>query len=269
METIIILKNYIGTGYLFFFYLAAIVYLLVTEKDKRFRALLIYAPMALLFIFLLPLTHKFYVLAGLDGETYYRFLWLLPLGVTIAYSGLKLFAGQTKALYHYIGLIAVCFVIILSGSYVYANPHISRAENLYNLPHVTMNVCDFILADAEFDHVIAVFPKEHVSYVRQYTSHIRLAYGRDMLVERWGFSNQIYDIMEKHEIIDIPTLLEYTRPNEVNYIVIHWSRATDANPENYGLILLDQVDGMLIYRDEVVAEQIRGTFGPYYPRFWQ
>jgi len=268
LENLEIIKNYIGNGHIFFLYLIAVIYLLITEKEKQLRILIIYVPMSILFFFLLPLTRWLYVAVGLDGETYYRILWLLPMGISIAYAGFKLYAGFNKVYLRIISIVVVCAVIVISGSYVYKNPHISRAENLYNMPQVTINVCDFILADAEFDHIWAVFPKEHVSFVRQYSSLIRLAYGRDVLVDRWIIESPIYDLMEKQDIIDIPALLEFTREKNVNYIVFHWTRSVSDNPENYGLLLLDQIDGMLIYRDEVVAQKIRETYGPYYPRWW-
>ena len=268
LECFDILTNYIGTGYLSYLYLAATAYLIFTEKEKRLRALIIYIPLTIIFLFLLPFTRWLYITSGLDQETYYRILWLIPLAITIAYAGCKLYTSITHVIYRYITLFALTFAIILTGTYVYNSPNISRAENLYNLPGATINVCDFILEDAEFDFIHVVFPKEHVHFVRQYTSLMRIAYGRDILVDRWGFADPIYDIMENHDVIDIPSLLEYTRPKLINYIVIHWTRATSDNPENYGLTLLDQVDGLLIYRDEIVALEIRETIGPYYPRWW-
>jgi len=267
-ENIEIIRDYIGNGYIFFLYLITVLYLRITEKEKHLRFIIIYAPVAVLLLFLLPLTRWLYVTVGLDGETYYRILWLLPMGITISYAGYKLYAGCNKVYLRLSVLIIVSVLIIFCGSFVYKNPHISRAENLYNMPGATINVCDFILADAEFDHIWAVFPKEHVSFVRQYSSIIRLAYGRDVLVERWNINSPIYDLMENHDIIDIPALLEFTREKNVNYIVVHWTRAVSDNPENYGLLLLDQIDGLLIYRDEVVAQRIRETYGPYYPKWW-
>jgi hypothetical protein len=258
-EIIVVLENYSGGRFIFFLYLAAVVYLLVVEKEKRIRTLLIYAPLTIFVIFLLPFFHWFYVAADLDGETYYRVLWLMPMGVTIAYGGCTLFARHRR-----IGLAVMVAVIALAGTFVYSSPHITRAENLYNIPTATINVCDYILADAEFDYINAAFPKEHVSYVRQYDSTIRLAFGREMLVERWGMYNPVYEAMEGSEIIDVPALLAATRAEQINYIVIHFSRPLSDNPENHGLTLLDQVDGLLIYRDEEVAAFIRWAQEEYY-----
>ncbi|MCL2252867.1 MAG: hypothetical protein FWC09_00305 [Lachnospiraceae bacterium] len=260
-ECVEILKNYTGARYLFFLYLAAVIYLLFAEKEKRLRALIIYAPLTILFVFLMPLLRWFYIAIDLDQETYYRILWLLPMGITIAYAGCKLFAKHRC-----IGLIVTAVLIALCGTLVYRSPHITRAENLYNIPTVTINVCDFLLADAEFNYINAAFPKEHIHFVRQYTTDISLAYGRAALVERWGFSDHpVYQAMEA-EIIDIPELLLATREREVNYIIIHLTRVTSDDPENYGLVQADLIDGFLIYRDEVTADVIREKYGPYLPK---
>jgi hypothetical protein len=259
LEIINIIKAYSGGRYLFFLYLAALAYLLATEKEKRLRALLVYAPLTILLVFLTPPFRWFYIAADLDGETYYRVLWLLPMGVTIAYAGCALFARHRR-----IGLAVLVAVIVLAGTYVYGSPHITKAENRYKIPTATINVCDYILADAEFDYIHAAFPKEHVQYVRQYDSRIRLAFGRDALVERWGVYNEVYEAMEKSDPIDVPALLEAARALHVNYLVIHFSRALSDNPENLGLTLLDQVDGLVIYRDEEVADFVRWAQNEYY-----
>jgi hypothetical protein len=258
-EIIAILTAYSGGRYLLLLYLAALVYLLFTEKEKRLRALIVYAPLTVLLVFLAPLFRWFYIAADLDGETYYRVLWLLPMGVTIAYAGSALFARHRR-----IGLAVMVAVIGLAGTFVYSSPLVTKAENLYNIPTATINVCDYILADAELDYINAAFPKEHVSYVRQYDSRIRLAFGREMLVERWGMENAVYEAMEGQEIIDVPALLAATRPDKVNYIVIHFSRPLTDNPENHGLTLLAEVDGLLIYRDEEVADFMRWVHEEYY-----
>jgi len=262
MESIIILRDYIGTGFIFFLYLAAFIYLFICEKDRRLRALLIYAPATILLLFLLPPFRQLYILFIKDQETYYRILWLLPLGITIAYAGTKAFQKHRL-----IGLFTLSAIICLAGSFVYKNPHMSRAENAHNIPTVTMNVADHILADAEYDYfILAAFPKEHVSFVRQYDSYIRLPYGREMLVPRWGLYNAVYEAMEGQETIDVAAMLAAGRALEVNYYVIHITRPLSDNPNNFDVMIIAQTDDFLIYRDELIAAQIREKYGPYLER---
>ena len=261
MECIEVLKNYIGGGYLFYLYLAALVYLFFTEKEKRLRALVIYAPLCVLVLFMLPFSRLFYVRYIDDAGTYYRILWLIPVAVTAAHAACRLFAAHRR-----VGLMVTGAAVALAGVLVYKSPHISKAENLYNIPQVTINVSDFLLADAEYLYIHALFPKEHVHYVRQYNADIRLPYGRDILVAAWGMYDGVYEAMEGSEIVDIPALLEETRDMEVNYIIMHGTRPMTDNPNNHGLTIIGHVDDMLIYLDEVMMEQIVEKYGPYLER---
>ena len=74
MESLVIFKLYTGLKFLFVLTLAAFVYLLVTEKNKNFRILFVYAPVLILLLFLFPVSRKLFVAAGLDGATYHG-LW--------------------------------------------------------------------------------------------------------------------------------------------------------------------------------------------------
>ena len=52
------LRQYQGTGLVFVLYLAALLYLLIAETEKEKRILLAYLPLAVLILFLNPLTAK-------------------------------------------------------------------------------------------------------------------------------------------------------------------------------------------------------------------
>ena len=87
MESWVILKNYGGTGFLLLLYVIALGYLLIREKNKYVRSIFVYAPMLLIFGFLFPVSRKLYVAVLNEGNTYYRVLWLLPVSITLAYTG--------------------------------------------------------------------------------------------------------------------------------------------------------------------------------------
>ena len=58
MESLVIFKLYTGLKFLLVLTLVAWVYLLVTEKDRRIRLLLVYAPLIIVVLFLFPLSRK-------------------------------------------------------------------------------------------------------------------------------------------------------------------------------------------------------------------
>lgn len=251
MESLVIFKLYTGLRFLLVLTLLAWIYLLVKEKDKRIRLILVYAPILILLLFFFPLSRKLFVAAGLDGETYYRVIWTIPMGIITIYGACQLFAKHRR-----IGLIVSSALIILCGSYVYQSTYISKAENLYHIPNTVMKICDCITPENENLRVTAVMPPELIHFVRQYDANINMPYGREMLVERWGYYNEVYEVMEKPEIVEMKALLKATRNNYCQYIVMAQDRETDVNPVESGLVLLDTIDGYRIYEDPVTSEVV-------------
>ena len=139
MESLVIFKLYTGLKPLFALSLLMWLFLLVTEKNKRVRIILVYAPVLTLALFLFPVSRKAFVAAGLDGETYYRVLWAIPMGVIFCYGACRLFAEHRG-----IGLLAAGALVVVCGSCVYQSPYITRAENLYHIPDTVVKICDRI-----------------------------------------------------------------------------------------------------------------------------
>ena len=100
-------KNYIGNGAIFLLYLAALLYLIFAEKKKQTRTILVSAPVAVMVLFSFPPFKLLFEVLGLDSETYYRILWLLPMGIIIAYAGVKLFEE-----YVWVGVAVMCILVI-------------------------------------------------------------------------------------------------------------------------------------------------------------
>ncbi len=258
MESVVILKLYTGLRYLAPLYLAGLIYLLITEKEKRIRTLIVYVPMAILAVYLCPLFRWFFVWMDQGGETYYRVLWLLPMGITITYAGCRLFAAHKR-----IGLIVMSLAVMLGGTYVYNSQYISKAENLYHIPQTVVAVCDYLKENEETDYIQAVFPEELVHFVRQYDADIGMPYGRSMLVPQWGYYNAVHEAMEKSEVIDVEALLEATRATLCNYVILHENQPLSDDPATYRMELMSNIDGYLIYKDVEVEQIIIEEYLPY------
>ncbi len=252
MESWVIFKLYGGAGFLTALYLAALIFLLVREREKPVRILFVYLPLFVLFLFFFPLFRKIYVRLMDGGETQYRILWIVPMAMTIARAGclattLLPMRGKhlrVKILTDRILIPAIIgTAIILCGSLVYRNPLVSRAENLYHIPQSAINVADAIAP--EEGHVRAAVPTDLVHFIRQYNTDIVLAYGRDTVA--YGYYNEIYERMDHAEVIDAEGLAEILRDADVQYLVLREEKPVDRDPEEVGLILMRQVDGYLIY----------------------
>lgn len=243
-------KNYIGNGLSFYLFVVAFVFLLFTEKRKQVRTILVIAPLVIILLFTFPPFKMLFDVIGLDSETYYRILWLIPMGITIAYAGVKLFEK-----YIWVGIAAMCLLVAYTGSYVYDNVNITKAENGYHIPQMVVNVCDTVLADAGEDEsrVWAVFPAEFIHYVRQYSDVICMPYGREALVDRWAFHYPLEDLMEA-KLVETDKLAAKVRESWCEYVILSENKKFTEPMEDYGFEVVDTVNGYNIYRDSEIEQ---------------
>lgn len=262
MESFVIFKLYTGLKLLFALTLAAWLYLLIAEKNKNFRILFVYAPILILLLFLFPVSRKIFVASGLDGATYYRVLWTIPMGIITSYSACKLFYKYRKT-----GLAVTAVLIILCGSFVYKSSYISKAENLYHIPDTVIAICQQIHPEDADENipVTVVVPEELIYFVRQYDSYIKMPYGREMIESQWDYYNEVHEAMEETDIINMENLICACRKEYCQYIVISPAKETDADPEELGLLHLAEIDGYQLYLDPVTEETVQ-EWARYYEK---
>lgn len=237
-------RGYMGTGLIIGWYLLTLVYLWFTEKDRRRRVILLYMPLVVLILYFNPLFARL-VYGTVGDEIYYRILWLLPVTVVIAYGVVSLY-GSLRGKKRYIFALFSAVLIMVSGSCIYSSPHFHKAENLYHMPQEVVDICDAIQVEGR--EVMAVFPREMLSYVRQYTPLVCMPYGREMLVERWQASNPLYDAMEA-KVLDMDVILPLAKSYSSHFVIVPGYKKTVGNVENYDFILVNQIDGYDIYQD--------------------
>ncbi|MBQ9332900.1 MAG: hypothetical protein IJS12_01020 [Lachnospiraceae bacterium] len=252
-----VIWQYRGSGFLLVLYLVALVYLFITERDKRNRFLVCYLPLALLLIYISPVYYRIYVL-GIDAVgTYYRNLWMVPIAVTVVYAGCKAINAHRR-----IGAVAVCAVLVLCGRFTYTAVESARAENAYHIPQYVCDLCDQMTQDIEGVEVYACVPLEMLFYARQYDASLCLIYGREAVEPVWGYYDPCYEAYELAETLDWGEVLELTRAPErgigvATYFVVPEGRAMDSDPASHGLTMISKNNGYILYKDEVAAEHVR------------
>ena len=254
-EILTIFMDYCGSGIYPFLFLLSLVYLFVTEKDRKIRLVLLEASAVILVLFFFPLFKM-----GMDlveeAGTYYRILWLLPMTVVTAYAGVRLIARHTR-----IGLVLLAAVCILGGEYVYDNINVSKAENRYHMPAEVPAICDLIMPAEDEERVWAVFPSELLQYVRQYTSDIQMPYGREMLVASWDHTEHpLYALMEA-ETIHIDLVAELLDDYGVQYLILNKARPVEGEPSEYGLEKIGEIGGYDVLRNTDVPIYKRNADG--------
>ena len=239
-------NSYVGWGIIFILYLAAVIFLFVTEKRKERRILFIYMPLVLLILFFLPPVAKLIEKLA-DDEIYYRLLWILPVTVTLADTMTEI-AIKFKGKMRVILIAAFSVMIMLGGRLIYTDDRFSVAENEYHMPQEVVDICDAVIIPGR--EVRVAFPSEFLVYVRQYTPLIVMPYGWDDLnyAGEEGSFQRIREILE-NPTIDAKDMGEAADDFSCHYIVLDEEKPIAGEPESYGLEEYMHIDGYVIYKN--------------------
>ena len=233
-------QKYSGSGLLICWFLVAWFYLLFCEKKKENRVLFVYMPAVLLLLFFNPIFYR--IFGNLTEEAiYFRFMWILPITIVIAYTVIKIYntlVGKKKHIFVFLALILIMF----SGRLVYLNPLFERAENEYHVPREVIELCDMI--EVEGREITAAFPSEFLLYVRQYSATVCMPYGRNAFSEY----NPLYLAMNE-EVIDVEKLAELAQQAGCHFVILDGEKELDGKMEEYSYEVYGQVDKYVIYRD--------------------
>lgn len=244
-------QNISGSGMLVALYIVALLYLFFHEKETYKRILLIYLPFFLIAILLLPVTYRI-VSTVIDEELYYRFFWMLPMTLVIAYTAVELYHSY-RGKYKKIVALCLALVIIVSGDFLYDNWRYSKAENAYHIPQKVVDICDLIHTDGR--EVMAVFPMELMQYVRQYDGTICMPYGRNLLVEEWEMWHPLYFMLEVYET-DAKAIFSEAKNYECSYIVAEEGKLSEAFAGESGYVLVESMHGYDIFYNETIFNMI-------------
>lgn len=244
-SVLMMLKMYSGNMSLTLLFIASLVYLWITEKNKGRKAVLIYTSVAVLALFFFPLFTYFVIDMMGEEEIYYRLLWALPMGGVIAYAAVKFLAGIKKKWLQAVLLLLLAVYIAIGGHLIYKSPQFSKAENIYQVPDAVVQICDAIVVPGR--EVMAAFPAELVPYVRQYSAFVVMPYGYDSLVERWGLGEELEEEMSK-EVSDAKVLSELAIEEGCHFLIINQSHVVTGDLEDYDYTLILQTEGYDIYK---------------------
>lgn len=239
------LKLYSGNGSLTLLFIASLIYLWITEKNKTRKAILVYGSLIILALFLFPPLTSLVTGLG-EEEIYYRFLWALPMGPVIAYAAVKCIGSIKKQWMQAGVLVLLAAYIVVGGHLVYKSPQFSKAQNAYQVPDAVVQICDAI--EVEGREIMAIFPHELVQYVRQYSAFIVMPYGYDALVERWGLGDELEEEMRK-EVSDAQRLSTLARERGCHYIIINQGHVVAGELSDYDYVLMMQAEGYDVYWD--------------------
>ena len=240
-----------GSGMLVALYICALLFLFFKEKETYKRILFAYLPFFIIAVLLLPITYRT-IATVIDEELYYRFFWMLPMTLVIAYAAVELYHSY-RGKYQKLVALGLALVVILSGDFVYDNWRYTKAENEYHVPQEVVDLCDLIHTDGR--EVMALFPMELMQYVRQYDATICMPYGRNLLVAEWEMWHPLYFKFEIYET-DAAEIFAGAKNYECSYIVAEAGKlSVDAIGET-GYTLIETMHGYDVFYNEAVFSVI-------------
>jgi len=255
MESLKALKNYTGLKLLFALTLIAWFFLFFREKRKNVRIVLVFMPAIVGVLFLCPFVRMIFIKTGLDAATYYRVLWIIPMGIITVCAMVRVLAYLSEKA-RFIGVVVAAGIIAACGSYVYDSASLYASENVYGLPDATIEVVDYIRSIDDSDCIMVLPSADLIFTLRQYDAKIYMPYGRDMYNVNCDYYSEIFERYEKPELLNVKNLVEATRNEDVEYIVIYAARLLEDDPLDAGLVYMGEVSDHLIYRDPVVSAKM-------------
>ena len=228
-------KSFIGSGWLMWsVFCIALVICFFLGGDKRKK--LFTASVLGCVVILNPLVYQLIGTRFMSG-VYWRLFWALPIVLVVAVVLTEL-AGRAKREWLRFGTaVVLALAVAVLGKSVINRGTYTIAENDYQIPQKVIDVSDILLEASGGDCGMVIVPNELVCYIRQYTSNIRLAYGRNI----WGYINnpvdwqyELYDLMNAMEI-DYQILRDTAYHWQIQYIVFNEEqRDIPADLEEYG-----------------------------------
>lgn len=245
----IIFQRYMGTGLIIILFLVALIYLLVCEKRKNIRILFVYTPVAVLLLLFNPVIYRLLAVI-LEEEIYFRFCWLLPVTIVLAYSIWSV-CHKLRGKKQIIFLVCSVLLIVASGKWVYSNSLFSKAENIYHVPQKVVDICDAIQIEGR--EVMAAFPEEFLLYVRQYSPYVCMPYGR---INEEGTYTEFYGLMCREEI-EAETLAVMAKQNLCHYVILPETTVLLGDMKEYSYEVFDRMHGYVIYRDTTMNFSVK------------
>lgn len=241
IEDIVLYNN---NRFLILLFLAALIFLWITERDKRIKTVLVYFVTAITVVFCCPL----YAWIGMkvDAEIYYRVFWSIPIGILVCYSAVRAVSHFKKRISRVLVCILTVLVICMNGKFYFTNTLHFKAVNAYHMPQVVIDVADAL--KMEKYKPIAAIPAELLPFIRQYSADIFTPYGRNIVETQWNFSNALYDAMEAQEY-DAGEIAQCAREEHCTYVVLSSIKPMEGSMEEQNYIYKGLVSGYYIYMD--------------------
>ncbi len=255
------LKLFQGNGFFLYLAVLCVIFLIVWRKSEWRQFWGFYSLFLLVIVFNPFLIWRVVNALGLDDE-YYRFVWLIPVTVVVAYVGTLLVEHFQKKIIKAAALLAVIAVVFLTGSTIF-DRDFSLFENVYKIPDEVIEICEIIRADCDKDAPCVAAEFDLDVLINQYAPDIDLIlnYRNIAQMRELEALDQYVDDPEErllYVLIDENThdegfLVYALRNGDVDYVVISRGSPVREYVAESGCRLIAELDEYCIFRVELDA----------------
>lgn len=165
-----VFKSYNGGTWFLPLFLLALLYLFLKSGKEMRRNLLIVAAAAVVLVFN-DLAFKA-ASKVVGSETYYRFLWMVPVVLILGYVFVDIFVRQKSKICRVLVLFLGVGLLFLGGTPCINADSFKRPDQVRYLNTDVIEICDMIEKDKEREHPRVAVPYELVLSMRLYDSNI-------------------------------------------------------------------------------------------------
>lgn len=156
-------------------FLMALGYIALSGREREQRFWIGYVALAL-GIFFNPVCTKIIVEYCIEAEVYWRYIWVIPIGLLVSYSGARVVEQICGRKRKGIAIAFILGAILLGGDFMYNSENFQPAENRCKIPQEAIEVSN-IISQAGIQEPVAL-PEGLRYYIRQYNASIRVVYSR-------------------------------------------------------------------------------------------
>lgn len=241
--------------------------LFLTRKNQPEKCIATYTIFLFLTIFNPVLVNIFFRYVSMD-EVYYRFFWLLPINLVIAYLFVTFsdwFLVRRKKLAAFAG--CVCIVIFLGSPVITASDLLNLPDNLYKISDEVLEISEFIHADTDEGNPKVAISSDLLMVIRQYDASLFMTLNRDYalcwnghpqfqyLQEQSDYSEKkaIMDVLYAGNTTDTDSFIAAIESTETDYLIFSKSISIQEYLKFLGITYVTETNGYYIYNTNITS----------------
>lgn len=239
------ITKYSGESLFLLVVLAAAVYIWIFMREARVK--LIIPVVVCTVVVANPLSFEFIF----RHVVYWRLFWMIPDAILVAVAGAHIVQRWRNDLVRILLAVALCVVVVLTGTNVYTKAAFGINMNPEKLPQGIIDVAETILAlDKEPRCIVR---DRYLTEIRQYSGDIRLYYGRNVfgyIIPAGPRKRRFRQILESDEPKpeEYEEILRVANKYGYDFVVTHISKPIPSEiAGKYGFRVVAGMDGSTIY----------------------